>query len=483
MLNINYHAEHTISEFHQSDAIVRGIMGPIGSGKSVGCCMEILSRSMRQLPDSQGVRRTRWAIIRNTYPMLKSTTINTWKEWIPEQICPITFGSPIEARLKTRLPDKTVMDMHVYFIALDRPKDIGKLLSLELTGAWLNEAREMDKVIAQAALSRTGRFPPKRDCEITWSGLIMDTNPPDDDHWWYRLAEDVQPKGWRFYKQPGALVPVRDDRGRIATYNANPLAENVENQPLGFQYWIRLTDGADPEWILVNCCGQYGSVFDGKPVYQGSYDDAVHHSPQPLGVFRGLPIFLGFDFGLTPACVIGQVTPTGQLRILRELTCTRGGIKQFATDAVKPLLATLFPNMQVISSGDEAGGQASQADSDLNCFNQLDALGIPTRKAPTNKLLPRRQAVIDRLTRMSDGKPAFLLDPSCKMLRRGFLGGYKFERVQVSGEERYRDIPAKNKFSHCHDGLQYLIMTVDTVQSYDSVVIPPAPHPTWDGMI
>ena len=147
------------------------------------------------------------------------------------------------------------------------------------------------------------------------------------------------------------------------------------------------------------------------------------------------------------------------------------------------MLATLFPNMQVISSGDEAGGQASQADSDLNCFNQLAALGIPTRKAPTNKLLPRRQAVIDRLTRMSDGKPAFLLDPSCKMLRRGFLGGYKFERVQVSGEERYRDIPAKNKFSHLADSLQYLILTVDTVQSYDSVVVPPAPHPTWDGMI
>ena len=482
-MKINYTPEPTVKLFHKSPALVRGLMGPIGSGKSVGCCMEILNRSMRQKPDTRGMRRTRWAVVRNTYPELRSTTINTWKEWIPEVLCPIVYSAPIEGRLQTVLPDKTVMDMQVYFLALDKPRDVNKLLSLELTGAWINEAREIGKAIVDAAFSRTGRFPSNRDCdEITWTGVIMDTNPPDDDHWWYRLAEEEKPDGWKFFRQPGALVPVRDKVGRVATYEANPLAENVSHQPLGYQYWMRLTDGADPEWTLVHCCGQYGSVFDGKPVYQGVYNDAVHVARQPLGIFRGLPLFLGWDFGLTPACIIGQITPSGQLRILRELVCTRGGVKQFATDAVKPLLATLFSNIPVTSGADPAGKQASQAD-ELTCFRQLEMLGLPTVPTPTNAFFSRRQAVIDRLTRIIGDEPAIVLDPSCKMLRRGFLGGYKFERVQVTGEERYKDVPAKNKYSHPHDALQYLVLTADTVRTHEAAVSPPTPEPNWTGMV
>ena len=68
---------------NNSTDLVRGIMGPIGSGKSVACCAEIMMRSCEQAPGRDGVRRTRWAIIRNTYPELKSTTIKTWLDWFP----------------------------------------------------------------------------------------------------------------------------------------------------------------------------------------------------------------------------------------------------------------------------------------------------------------------------------------------------------------------------------------------------------------
>ena len=46
-----YNAERTPALFHASDAFVRGLMGPVGSGKSVACCMEILSRAIRQRPN------------------------------------------------------------------------------------------------------------------------------------------------------------------------------------------------------------------------------------------------------------------------------------------------------------------------------------------------------------------------------------------------------------------------------------------------
>jgi hypothetical protein len=50
-----------------------------------------------------------------------------------------------------------------------------------------------------------------------------------------------------------------------------------------------------------------------------------------------------------------------------------------------------------------------------------------------------------------------LLNKSCKSLRKGFLGGYHYRRIQTSGE-RYEDKPNKNKFSHVHDALQYLML-------------------------
>src|SRR3546814_8869250 len=49
--------------FMTSDAFVRGIRGPYGSGKSVACCMEIFRRANGQRPGQDGVRHSRWAEI------------------------------------------------------------------------------------------------------------------------------------------------------------------------------------------------------------------------------------------------------------------------------------------------------------------------------------------------------------------------------------------------------------------------------------
>ena len=61
------------------------------------------------------------------------------------------------------------------------------------------------------------------------------------------------------------------------------------------------------------------------------------------------------------------------------------------------------------------------------------------------------------LNRLVDGEPGLLLSPHCKMLRKGFSGGYHYRRVRVVGDERYHDKPDKNAFSHPHDALQYLL--------------------------
>ena len=68
----------------KDDSFFRGLRGPVGSGKSVACCVEVFRRALAQKKNDKGVRRSRWAIIRNTNPQLRTTTIKTWLDWFPE---------------------------------------------------------------------------------------------------------------------------------------------------------------------------------------------------------------------------------------------------------------------------------------------------------------------------------------------------------------------------------------------------------------
>ncbi len=447
-LSIAYTAEHTAALFHADDSRVRGIMGPIGSGKSVACCMEILSRAILQKPNAQGVRKTRWGIIRNTYPELRSTTIKTWQEWVPDDICPIVYNSPIAGKMNCMLPDKTILEMEIVFLALDKPKDIKKLLSLELTGGWINEAREIPKGVLDALGGRIGRYPSMNDGGASWSGIIMDTNPPDDDHWWYKIAEEQCPAGWKFFRQPASLLKLEN-----GTYVPNPEAENVRNHVNGFDYWLNQTGAKTAEWIKIYLQGDYGSTSDGRPVFP-EYNDSFHCAKEKLLPYPNLPLILGWDFGLTPSCIIMQLSPKGQLRVLDELISENMGIMQFAKDVARPFLFNHYNGMTIVSWGDPAGVQRAQTD-EKTCIEMLGTCGIPTSPASTNVFTARREAVAGYLTKVTDGEPGFLLSPTCKILRKGLMGGYMYERVQVSGEERFKDQPCKNRFSHPADALQY----------------------------
>jgi len=448
-----YNAEPTGVEFHaDGDSFVRGVMGPIGSGKSVMCVQEIIHRAAIQRPDATKTRKTRWAIIRNTYPELISTTIKTWADWLPESVCPITYAAPINGRFRQHLGDGTKIDCEVLFLALDLPKDVKKLLSLELTGAWVNEARELDKSIIDTVTSRVGRYPAKMDGGPSWSGVLLDTNPPDSDHWWYALAEEDRPEGWRFFRQPGAVIKLDDGK-----YVENAAAENVSNQPLGHQYWMRQLAGKDGEWIKVYMMGEYGSVMDGKPIYAGSWSDALHVCDVNLIERHG--IFVGWDWGLTPAAIIGQVSPRGRLQIIDEVIGDNIGVRQFAEGHVLPLLRGKYKGCTATHIGDPAGRQRAQTD-ERSVFEELLSLGIRCTPASNNSALARWESVRYFLSQMRDGKPAFALSPNCKVLRKGFNGGYRFRRMQISGAERYADVADKNRFSHPHDALQYLCLNL-----------------------
>ena len=83
-----------------------------------------------------------------------------------------------------------------------------------------------------------------------------------------------------------------------------------------------------------------------------------------------------------------------------------------------------------------------------------------TEPAPgNNNLTMRLDAVKGFLTRLVDGGyPAYVLNKSCKYLRKGKMGGYKYKKIQLSGESKYNLKPDKNIFSHPADAEQYLAL-------------------------
>lgn len=503
MRTITYTASHTAAKLHASNKLVRGFMGPVGNGKSVACIQEIVRLAREQAPNNQGVRKSRWAIIRNTTPELRTTTLNTWKQWLPEQVCPVTMHPMIVGKMNIPIDDGTRIELEAYFIALDRDDDVKKLLGMEITGAFINEAREISYAVVKAARERIGRYPARidgyedtkdykapRDSEgniqpCTRKALLMDTNPPDDDHWWYQLAEegclrgtDEAKKGlaiqetakiFDFFRGPSPLIKQAD-----GSYEPNPKAENIENLPGGYQYYLDMIAGNDEDQINVQVLGNYGHLTTGKPVYP-EYNDKLHCPETGIIPIPSLPIALGWDFGLTPSCIIGQLTSRGQLLILDECFAEDSNVRSFALNTVKPLLSTKYKDFEIaFSVADPAGGNRGEGEgkSAIRILNDDYArenefgdiitplnLGFITEEAPTNDPTLRIDAVKSFLGRLVEGGyPAYVLNKSCRLLRKGKMGGYQYKKLQVSGDTRYNLKPDKNIYSHPADAEQYLAL-------------------------
>ena len=463
-INFKYKPEgDTLKKFMKSDDFFRGLRGPVGSGKSVACCIEIFRRALLQQKNAEGKRKSRWAVIRNTNPQLRTTTIKTWLDWFPED----TWGNFAWSVPYTHRILVGELDVEVIFLALDRPEDVKKLLSLELTGVWVNEAREIPKSIIDACTMRVGRFPSMRDGGASWYGVIADTNAPEEDHWWPIMAADVpvpdhisrdealmliKPDNWSFYTQPPALLENKDKDGFISAYEDNIKSENKKN--LTKQYYNNIIRGKTKGWIDVYVLNKLGSIEEGKPVYH-SFKEELHITKNKIDLIPGQPIWIGVDFGLTPAAVFGQRTTTGKWNIINELVCFEMGVIRFS-ELLRGEIAKLYKGYEVMIYGDPAGDFRSQTD-ERTPFQIMRNCGLKAIPAPSNDVALRIEAVDSTLARLVDGSPGFNMSTDCINLKKGFNGGYHYRRLQVSGD-RYDEKPLKNRYSHVHDALQYLMM-------------------------
>ena len=438
-----------LEAYHHCRDLRQFIRGPLGSGKTIASCNKIFDLICEMPADENGERRSRWAAVRNTYSDLTTTTVKDWLEVCGEELGLFRMGNkePPNQRVEFSLEDGTVVKAEMYFIALDRPEHVKKLRGMQLTGGWANEAKELPFAVIQMLFGRCGRYPRRVDVPDFWYGIIGDTNSPDDEHWFYELAEEERPEGWTFFRQPGGVIKVD------GVWVENPEAENLANLPES--YYANQVAGNDEDWINVNLGNNYGSVSDGKPVYENSWNDQLHVGP--TAPITGKTIYVGWDFGLTPAAIITQQTARGQLQILGEIIGDNIGVRQFAEGFVLPVLNTEYRDHDIVHIGDPAGGNRAEND-ETTVYSELEELGITMEPAPSNNPLKRWEAVRWWLSQLRDGKPVFILNAACKVLRKGFNGGYRLRRMQVSGEARFSEKADKNRFSHPHDALQYVCL-------------------------
>lgn len=425
---------------------VRALIGPWGSGKSVASiqCLVGLAQTQNRDPND-GVRRSRFAILRETLVEMRSTTMNTYFDWIPKSAGPWRDAGPPRHVVRFGDGKGGVCEMEVLWLAMDNPSDVAQLDSLELTAAWVNEARHLEWDNIRNLIGRTDRYP-----AIVNGGsahgkcVIMDTNPPPTNHWFYKKFEKERPPGWVIYRQPSGV---------------SAQAENLNWLPKA--YYQGLCVGQDEEWIKVYVHGQYGHSKDGKPVFP-MFNMARHVAPEAIRPVAGLPLIIGVDAGLTPAAEFYQRLPSGQWLGLDELAeeVDGYGAKRFG-EALAAHIDQRFADIEEIDIWGDPAAQygADKEGGEKNWLESVSAhCGLPVRAAPTNELDTRLDAVRNVLGRDIDGvQPGLLLSPRQSVLIDGFAAEYRYRRLQKSGVE-YDAKPEKNAASHPHDAQQYAFL-------------------------
>lgn len=196
-------------------------------------------------------------------------------------------------------------------------------------------------------------------------------------------------------------------------------------------------------------------TFAGYPVYpEYSKLHETREYPTPA---VGLPMLIAFDFGLTPAAIIGQFQED-TLYVFKEYVEVNMGAVRFVDKVVNDLRMR-WPTFSDLRKNwlcyiDPSGVNRSDTDEN-SCALVLGDAGFVPYPGPI-AFEDRRKAVQGFLMKMTKTGPAFqIYAPECPVTVKGFEGGYRFS--DKSGEiEPLKLRPIKDAYSHPHDALQYL---------------------------
>jgi hypothetical protein len=458
---IQYNAPPTIGQWMSSTAFGRLILGPIGSGKTTACIMELARRAATQEPGEDGLRHTRFGVVRQTLLQLKMTVLKDIKMWLEE----VAEWKVSESTLHINWGD---VRSEWLFFPLDEPTDERRLLSSQLTGAWVNEFTEINVHLIDPLGGRCGRFPKGRFGLPTWAGVIGDSNFPTEGSDWHEFLEN-SPQHYEVFKQPGGRSLAAENLPHLnQTKETVGLSEDDERRiAQGREYYVRAAQTKNIDWVRRYVDAEYGRDPSGVAVFASTFVRRYHCVPNVEPVNHKM-IIIGQDFGRDPWSVICQLDHRGRLLVLAEAPAEDVGIDLHIKSTLRPMLANpLYMGKPIVIIGDPSG--AFKRDQyEFDNFKLLNRLGFKYAfPAPTNDIELRIQAVEYFFGLTIDGGPGIIISEyGCPNLIAALNGGYRYSKTR-DGVSKPK--PDKNESSHVADALECVCLVARSPVAYDWV--------------
>jgi hypothetical protein len=255
--------------------------------------------------------------------------------------------------------------------------------------------------------------------------LAISSNYGSEDSWfWRRYAVDTVAGSVMFRIPPGERASA-EDRARWA--------EQLQGQPTLLRRLV---------------FGEPAIVSSGQAVCDGVFNPALHVSPRVLEPVAHTRLYLGWDAGLTPACVVLQVV-NGQVVVYAGLCVARGGTAQLVAEQVVPWLSVHAPWALERGAEIEHDMDPSMFTPDPSTVTQSPMWAVRRVLSGMPKKGPvswpaRRDPLMQALGTLVGGQPGLIVSAGkdTEALRHALGGGWQYGRG--AGGQIERELPDKN---------------------------------------
>jgi hypothetical protein len=468
--------------FLRSRAFICGIIGPVGSGKTLTSAQKLLRVGALQggvKDERTGItrRKARCGVIRESYPNIEANVLKSWFNLVPEEEGKFSWRAPyVHEFSKVLRRDEEqrpvdILDMEVEFRAIG-DKTVEEITrGWEINAVWIDEYDLQPPTLISFLTGRVGRFSDLDASLVVDPQIIVSLNMPYIDNHAYKLLMEEELGEISPEKDP-ELAAALNGRKLVECFvqpgGRSEAAENIHNLPGGRGYYVLQT--ASNKKIP----GYVDRMVDNKPVPmqfgqpvnpQFSYADHVRDGLEYDPRFK---LIVGMDQGLFAAAVAMQRDAMGNIRTLRERVFMREDGKALESigptafgKAVKVMLADHFPDLGANAVRivlDPAGfNSGEREDNEIDWKRSVEkALGITIHRAKSNSPALRNGAIWQAM----DKRGGYLIDRQCKHLIRAHLGGYRYAKAEIastgSGIEVKGHLEIANTiYTHVADAEQY----------------------------
>lgn len=359
---------------------------------------------------------------------------------MPEELGETRKTSPIQRVIRA-----SDLLIEIHFLGIDQVDDVQRVMGMNVSAVLIDEGREISdlKGVLGQLLTRTGRYPPKREGGLGFTTRAMViSNASDRFHDLYKLCVTETPSGTEAFLAPPGLL---EDRK-----TTNPEAENVNNLPKG--YYELLARNLPPDRLAVEVMNEWETMQEGKPVVP-EFRSTTHVSREKLHPKARMPLLVGLDPGNHPAAVIAGciTTERGEVRweIYEEVIGSNITTTRFA-GVLKDVMERKYPEHTVeLAWVDPVAYQPTDRDDDRLIAEVYEAITGWKLKAPQSNLVGvQLEAMRQPFNALVDGQPAIMIDPDCHTLIEALAGKVCFKTAIANREEVTTDMIIKRHPYH-----------------------------------